>query len=279
MSRLSLDLMMAAGEGDLDAVKTSVAELAAGKSQPALLSALNSALRDAAEYGHLAIVRFLLAAGADVQTYHNAALKVAAERGHLAVVDCLLVAGADVHVGDNAPLKAAAEFGHLAVVRRLLAAGADLHAGSGTALRVAATNGRAAVVQCLLEEGADLGDFEDAAMLLSVSSWHADTVRLLRAHGASLTGILPRVPTYSPYAQVALFEAGDIRELSVIELANLGICPEALHVVITRQGNAELAAMLKSTQMLEPLAPAARAELLLGLLANIRPIEKAPCQS
>jgi ankyrin repeat protein len=101
-----------------------------------------TALRPAAESGHLDVVERLLVAGADVNVVtvngygHQTALQAAAEGGHLDVMERLLVAGADVNAaaasnGGRTALQAAAEDGHLDVVGRLLATGADINAAAG----------------------------------------------------------------------------------------------------------------------------------------------------
>lgn len=127
MSKLSLNLMMAAGAGDLDAVNTAVAELAAGESQPELVVALNVALRMAAEHGQVAAVKALLAAGADWSAGDCPALQAAVRNGHLAVLECLITAGAAVYMVDDAAPHAAAWAGHGAVIRLLREHGGELY--------------------------------------------------------------------------------------------------------------------------------------------------------
>jgi hypothetical protein len=85
-------------------------------------------LNSAAERGHEALVKVLIAAGADVNKADNdvrTPLYCAARYGHDAVVKVLIAAGADVNKADNdgqTPLSCAA--GHEAVVKMLKAAGA-----------------------------------------------------------------------------------------------------------------------------------------------------------
>ncbi|KAJ3276142.1 hypothetical protein HK104_003719 [Borealophlyctis nickersoniae] len=73
----------------------------------------------------------------------------AAAYGHLAVVKQLLKAGADVHAEDDAALGTVAENGHLEVVRFLLKAGADVNAQNSLALRNARDKGHSEVVELL----------------------------------------------------------------------------------------------------------------------------------
>jgi len=87
----------------------------------------------------------------------TSALRIAAENGHLAVVEALLAAGADVNEVDDervaTPLRIAAEHGHAGVVRALLAAGADANEERSdkdpSVLTVAAGRGHVDVVQAL----------------------------------------------------------------------------------------------------------------------------------
>lgn len=125
-----------------------------------------NALHDAAARGHLAVVKLLLASGADTESRDNekcTPLHYASQDGHLEVVDALLDAGADpngesttnitsLHLASSngglnvverlislslnvncqsntgqTPLHHASEGGHIKVVERLIAANADLH--------------------------------------------------------------------------------------------------------------------------------------------------------
>lgn len=57
------------------------------------------ALIEAASNGELERVRSLLERGVDVHVENDGPLRVASENGHLAVVRCLIAAGANVRVG------------------------------------------------------------------------------------------------------------------------------------------------------------------------------------
>ncbi len=87
-------------------------------------------------------------------------LLVAVGVGHLAVVKLLLAMGAQIEatMQDGTPLYIAAHVGHLAVVKLLLEEGAEIeataHDGS-TPLLVASQNGHTAVVKLLLKNSAD----------------------------------------------------------------------------------------------------------------------------
>ena len=93
-----------------------------------------TALHLSADKGHLAVVKWLVAQGADMEAQDKngrTALHKSAYRGHLAVVKWLVAQRADLHAktkdGQTALLVSAWK-GHLAVVKWLVAQGADLHA-------------------------------------------------------------------------------------------------------------------------------------------------------
>jgi serine/threonine-protein phosphatase 6 regulatory ankyrin repeat subunit B len=152
-----------------------------------------TALKTASEKGYAAVVKALLAAGADVnkwggpgsEGYDYTPLMLASKEGHLAVVKILLDAGADINKAnitgntalgmteaqghDNivAFLRArgaklsfidAAKLGNLARVVELIDAGADANQDQNgtTALMVASKQGHTAVVERLLAAGADV---------------------------------------------------------------------------------------------------------------------------
>ena len=87
----------------------------------------------AASFGHLEVVKLLLAKGAEVEAgkNHLTALTGAAGSGHLEVVKQLLARNPDVDAKDrngNTALMCAAGNGHLEVLKLLLKKGADVNA-------------------------------------------------------------------------------------------------------------------------------------------------------
>jgi len=96
-----------------------------------------TALMRAAYDGHVAIVRLLLKAGANVNAKDregSTALLSAATRGHVEIVRLLLKASADVNAKNeygNTALYSAALFNHIEIVQLLLKAGADILAKNG----------------------------------------------------------------------------------------------------------------------------------------------------
>lgn len=89
-------------------------------------------LMEAAQEGHLELVRFLLENGAQVRAQTqtgDTALTYACENGHTDVADLLLQYGADLEhesEGGRTPLMKACRAGHLCTVQFLIAKGADV---------------------------------------------------------------------------------------------------------------------------------------------------------
>jgi len=120
-------------------------------------------LIEAADNGHLNVVKLLIEKGADVNLKGEAwygPLHAAAAKGHIEVVKILLENGADVNIfHQNKPLHYAAMNGHIEVARILLAHGADINAkGTDEAapLHTAVSNNRLAMLKWLLSQGANV---------------------------------------------------------------------------------------------------------------------------
>ena len=144
---------MACKGGKTDVVRRLIAEGA----DPNTVDQGFPALFGAAQYGHTAAVKLLLAANASVDapnTDGTTPLFFAAENGHTAALELLLAAkaGVDTPKKDGAtPLFVAAFQGHLDVVRLLLLGGADptKEWRGQTPLASAEKKGRAATVALL----------------------------------------------------------------------------------------------------------------------------------
>lgn len=230
-------------------------------------------LKTAAEAGDLSGVRAAFEAGANVHVSGDYALRHAAANGHLAIVKQLVDWGANLNENQAYALWWAAHNGHADVVAFLVAAGADMHEDAGAVLQVAARQGHVEMLAQLLDAGAGVHIESLDALYWALNGGHISAARLLLAHGAQLGSVLPWVHNYPPATQEALLESGDVSDLAAIDLARQGLCPEALCVLLERQGQAELATMLAATQMLEPLDPEARARLLVEMLAEYTPLE------
>lgn len=167
-------------------------------------------LQFAAEIGHLDMCRFLLRAGADLNTPpgpnspYSSALQAAASGGFFDIVKTLAISkDADVNGrgpgggGKNA-LEAAAEGGFLDVVMFLVEeAGAEVdfpHVDGGTlgttALRAAAGTGREDVVRYLVAKGAAInatsGYSQETALNSAVEEGNDEIVEILVGCGADL---------------------------------------------------------------------------------------------
>uniref|UniRef100_A0A8C3XUY9 K Homology domain-containing protein n=1 Tax=Chelydra serpentina TaxID=8475 RepID=A0A8C3XUY9_CHESE len=122
-------------------------------------------LMEAAQEGHLELVKYLLASGANVHATTatgDTALTYACENGHTDVADVLLQAGADLEhesEGGRTPLMKAARAGHLCTVQFLISKGANVNRATAnndhTVVSLACAGGHLAVVELLLAHGAD----------------------------------------------------------------------------------------------------------------------------
>jgi ankyrin repeat protein len=122
-------------------------------------------VRAAAEGQHTARLRYLLAQGADIDSWDDlslTALYYSACRGDLENVRLLLSSGADVnlrHDHAGTPICIAALKGHADVVEALLSHKANLFAGGGvmgSAIHCACFSGNISIVKSLLDRGASL---------------------------------------------------------------------------------------------------------------------------
>jgi len=173
-----LDLVQAAGEGDLKTVKALIAE---GNDTNQRIHCNDSPLMAAAKGGHSQIVEALLNAGARVDfrgscsAPQESVLCMAAEAGSLEAVRMLLQQGAPPNGYDflgRTPLMCASDVGDIEVMKLLLENGADIHAVESspntlpppidTALMHAAKNGRSQATQLLLERGSTVNQKGDA---------------------------------------------------------------------------------------------------------------------
>uniref|UniRef100_A0A2K6KHH1 Ankyrin repeat and KH domain containing 1 n=1 Tax=Rhinopithecus bieti TaxID=61621 RepID=A0A2K6KHH1_RHIBE len=122
-------------------------------------------LMEASQEGHLELVKYLLASGANVHATTatgDTALTYACENGHTDVADVLLQAGADLEhesEGGRTPLMKAARAGHLCTVQFLISKGANVNRATAnndhTVVSLACAGGHLAVVELLLAHGAD----------------------------------------------------------------------------------------------------------------------------
>ena len=127
------DLYDAARDGDLKRVQVLVVEQGVDKEETGGLYG-STPLYAASRNGHLAVVRYLVEQGADMEKADNGGwtpLIVASYRGHLEVVRYLLEQGANRDKANNGgytSLHWAANKGHLEIAKLLMVYGADLNA-------------------------------------------------------------------------------------------------------------------------------------------------------
>ena len=173
-------------------------------------------LIDAASANRLAIVKFLLENGADVnirrQSDGRTALNEAAELGYKEMAELLLDHGADVNeTGPNytdrmPPLILAAKHGFKAVAEVLLAHKADVNVkapGGETPLHVAVANGFMAVAELMLSHGADINARTTAGQTplhLAATAGNTTVIGWLIAHK-------PEVDARDNYGLTPLFAA------------------------------------------------------------------------
>eukprot|EP00741_Cyanophora_paradoxa_P022475 tig00021489_g21701.t1 len=169
-----------------------------------------TALLAAAAAGHVAVVRALLEAGAELGVAMRQgspctgqrALEAAIANHHEEIARCIVEAGCDVSEATytnlsipgariRTALELAAEAGLIALVGALLQRGA---AGRAAALEAAAKRGDAELAQTLLDSGGlDKGDTE-RALVAAAGSGSMEVLRLLLDNGASATALVLTPP-------------------------------------------------------------------------------------
>lgn len=164
---LNAQLILAAGEGDVEQVSRLLAQ---GASVTAQDEHGRTALIAAAYRNHLTVAGLLIEAGADVNIQdetRQSAYLISTSEGYLELLHLTLEAGADVHSKDSyngTGLIRAAERGHVEIIRELLKTDIDVdHVNNlgWTALLEAIILGdggprHTEVVQLLVEAGADV---------------------------------------------------------------------------------------------------------------------------
>ena len=155
----------------------------------------------ASEAGDLAMVKSLLAQGANVEARDvrgRTALLAATHANRVEVARLLIAAGADVNARDaieDSPYLYAGAEGRLEILKLTLAAGADLKSTNrygGTALIPACHHGHVEVVRELLKTKIDVNQINklgwtgllEAIILGDGGRAHTEIVRLLLANGA-----------------------------------------------------------------------------------------------
>ena len=181
-----------------------IAALAAGISAAVLTTltlasaAVEAPLADAAMRQDVDAVRGLIASGADLNVAHGdgmTALHGAAHLGNVAIVRLLLAAGADAEartrLGGHTPLHVASRSGRAGAVEVLLAGGADPAAVTttgATVLHFAAGAGDAGAVAALLDHGADPDVREpvwgQTPLMFAAAGGRTEAIAVLLSRGA-----------------------------------------------------------------------------------------------
>lgn len=154
---------------------------------------------EAAQEGHLDLVKFLLENKADVHAQTqtgDTALTYACENGHTDVAEVLLYFGAELeHLseGGRTPLMKACRAGHICTVKFLIQKGADVNRqttnNDHTPLSLACAGGHQQVVELLLAHGADpFHKLKDNSTMLieAAKGGHTGVVQLLLDYPTSI---------------------------------------------------------------------------------------------
>ncbi|XP_054710914.1 ankyrin repeat domain-containing protein 17-like [Uloborus diversus] len=167
-------------------------------------------LMEAAQEGHLELVRYLIGSGANVNATTatgDTALTYACENGHTDVADLLLQANAKLEhesEGGRTPLMKASRAGHLCTVQFLISKGANVNKqttnNDHNPLSLACAGGHLPIVELLLAHGADpthkLKD--NSTMIIEASKGgHTAVVQLLLDYPNSLLASPPPPPELS----------------------------------------------------------------------------------
>lgn len=147
-------------------------------------------LKFAAEKGHIALLKILIKAGADVNHERSGftALGQAAKYGHLAALRLLIRAGAKIQ--SNA-LYGPVAGGHLDIVRHLIKCGADVNYKNAIGeplLMTAVVRGHQEMVELLLRHGANVNATQagQTSLMRAIHKGFTDIALLLMESGADI---------------------------------------------------------------------------------------------
>lgn len=133
----------------------------------------SSAMRGAAEGGHMLIVKSMLSRGAD---NYDDSMMYAAESGHIDIVELMLQKGANEY---DVTMWWAARGGQMKIVELMMSLGANDY---DKTMQFAAVGGHIRIIKLMLEKGAT--DY-NATMRLAAIYGHTDIVKLMLEKGAT----------------------------------------------------------------------------------------------
>jgi ankyrin repeat protein len=224
-------LLQAAGQGNLEAVPTLLAQ---GGDLKAQHPDGRTVLMQAVLSGNLELVRFLIDEGADVNAKDEfgTALMYAAKGGHIEIMKLLLDKGADLNATDkygHTALLYAARSGNLEAVKLFIDKGADVKAKTDTdesVLLGPAGSGNLELLKLLVDKGADVhaeGAYGATALLSAASQGNLEVMKFLIDRGVD-------VRTKNQKGDTALISAASRPKLEVLHfLIDRGVDVNAMN--------------------------------------------------
>ena len=170
-------LCLAAKNGDAASLKLLLNYM----NTPILPNALDHAFYDAIASRNPAVVKILLAAGANPTAEDNQPVLHAATAGSVEILRLLHRNGADLAAQNGQAVFNAVVQNHLAATEFLITSGADLSARLDISVFLAISNGHAAVLELLLHAGGKLNNPSQIADVADTDS--LETLLLLTHHG------------------------------------------------------------------------------------------------
>ena len=168
-------------------------------------SYMNHMLYEAAKYGYLDIVKYLVEHGANIHDSDYDTVCCASKYGHLEIVEYLVEHGANIYAWDDYPLRWASYNGHLDVVKYLVEQGSNIHTGHDFALREASSSGHLDVVKYLIEQGANIHAQDDEALFSASKYGHLDVVKYLVEQGANIHAYNNRAIRYAKTPEIKAY--------------------------------------------------------------------------
>lgn len=176
MIRIDRAIMLAATNGHLEVVKFLIAAGADPKNHQSLINA--------SQNGHLDVVKFLVEQGANVTARDDAAVRYAAFDGHLEIIKFLIANGADFQAADNYAIDHALASGHMETVHYLYSLGARVTLDNFYYYYNIFGCNRIDAAKYLVEQGFDVQISDDLPVKYAVDCGHLEMVKFLIEKGA-----------------------------------------------------------------------------------------------